>query len=141
MFPANTKILIVDDSTLARNMLVTALSELGFSNYRYSQDGKMAIQTLNREQQTGQPVGLIFSDIQMPTLTGLDLLKIVRSDDNFKDVPFIILSVETGRAAILDAIATGSSQYILKPVTTPVLKEKLRTAWERIKKKPASIGK
>jgi two-component system chemotaxis response regulator CheY len=61
----------------------------------------------------------------MPKMSGLELLKAVRSDENLKDIPFIMVTAEAQKENILEAIKYKVNQYIVKPFTPETLKEKL----------------
>jgi two-component system chemotaxis response regulator CheY len=61
----------------------------------------------------------------MPKMSGLELLKTVRNDENLKDIPFIMVTAEAQKENILEAIKYKVNQYIVKPFTPEILKEKL----------------
>ncbi len=70
----------------------------------------MALQELRKEK-----AGLIVSDWKMPKMNGLELLKAVRSDQDLKDIPFIMITAEVEKENVLEAIKAGVSGYITKP--------------------------
>jgi two-component system chemotaxis response regulator CheY len=116
----NIKILIVDDFSTMRKIIRNILTQLGFKNILEADDGTTALEILKKEK-----VDLIISDWNMPKMSGLELLKTVRSDENLKDVPFVMVTAEAQKENILEAIKYKVNQYIVKPFTPETLKEKL----------------
>ena len=116
----NIKILIVDDFSTMRKIIRNILTQLGFKNILEADDGTTALEILKKEK-----VDLIISDWNMPKMSGLELLKAVRSDENFKDIPFVMVTAEAQKESILEAIKYKVNQYIVKPFTPETLKEKL----------------
>jgi two-component system chemotaxis response regulator CheY len=116
----NIKILIVDDFSTMRKIIRNILTQLGFKNILEADDGTTALEILKKEK-----VDLIISDWNMPKMSGLELLKAVRSDENLKDIPFVMVTAEAQKENILEAIKYKVNQYIVKPFTPETLKEKL----------------
>jgi len=116
----NTTILIVDDFSTMRRIMRSSLKQLGFLNVNEAEDGAIALKKLKVEK-----VGLILADWNMPNMNGLDLLKSVRGDENLKNIPFIMVTAEGQKDNIMEAVQAGVNNYILKPFTPEVLKEKI----------------
>lgn len=116
----NIKILVVDDFSTMRKIIRNILTQLGFKNILEADDGTTALEILNKEK-----IDLIISDWNMPKMSGLELLKAVRSNENTKDIPFIMVTAEAQRENILEAIKYRVSQYVVKPFTPETLKEKI----------------
>jgi len=116
----NIIILVVDDFATMRRIVRHQLNELGFDNILEAEDGDIALDKM-REQK----VDLIVSDWNMPNMMGLDLLKAVRADEAYRDVPFLMVTAESQKGNILDAAKAGVSNYIIKPFTTDLLRSKL----------------
>ncbi len=127
MFDANTKILIVDDMMTMRKLVKKACTGLGFSNLEEADDGQKAYEKLL----AAGDFQLIISDWNMPNCTGLDFLKRVRADSKFKNLPFILLTAEAEAAQIAQAVALGVSNYIVKPFTADILKQKLEQSYKK----------
>lgn len=119
---SNTRALIVDDSLLMRHIVKKNLKSLGFSNILEAENGGQALEILREDR-----VGLILSDWTMPGMTGLDLLKKIRDDDDLKDTPFIMVTAEGLKGNIQDAVTAGVSNYITKPFTPETLGEIIKT--------------
>ncbi len=116
----NIKILVVDDFKTMRKIIKNILTQLGFKNIIEADDGTTALELLKK-----QKVDLIISDWNMPKMNGLELLKTVRSDDNLKDIRFIMVTAEAQKENVIEAIKHGVNQYVVKPFTPETLKEKL----------------
>lgn len=115
------KVLVVDDFATMRFIIRWALKHLGFTNIIEADDGSAALRELKREK-----VGLILSDWKMPRMTGLDLLRAVRSDESLKDIPFIMVTAEGQTDNVLEAVKTGVSSYIVKPFAPETLEGQIR---------------
>ena len=124
------KILIVDDKSSARNTMKTILHSLGFMNLAESEDGNDAWFQLKAEfdGEEKNHFDLIISDVQMPKLSGLQLLEYVRNDEELKNTPFFIASVVDKKETILASIKLGISGYIIKPYTRESVEKKLKKA-------------
>ena len=114
------KILIVDDFATMRRILKNILKQLGFVNISEADDGTTAL-----EQLKSGHFDLIISDWNMPKMTGLDLLKNVRSSDGLKDVPFLMVTAEAQKQNVIDAVQAGVTNYVVKPFTAEAISEKL----------------
>jgi two-component system chemotaxis response regulator CheY len=117
----NKKILVVDDSSLMRGFAKGSLKQLRLNNVTEAEDGKAALAELKKET-----YDLILSDLHMPNMNGLELLKAVRSDSNLKDIPFIIMTLDGKKDVLLEAVKEGLNDYIIKPVTASALGQKLQ---------------
>jgi len=103
-----------------RKIIKNILSQLGFKNIIEADDGSTALEILKKEK-----VDLIISDWNMPKMPGIELLKAVRSDENLKDIKFIMVTAEAQKESVIEAIKYGVNQYVVKPFTPETLKEKL----------------
>lgn len=127
MFSSDTKILIVDDMKTMRKLVRKACEGLGFTSIDEAEDGQKAWEKVQEGDYK-----LIISDWNMPNCTGLDLLKRVRSDSRFRSLPFLLVTAEAEAGQIKEAIDAGVSQYIIKPFTADVLKEKLEQVHKKL---------
>lgn len=103
-------ILVVDDSATIRKFVSLALENLGYKVFTAS-DGMEVFEVLSKVNS----VDLIITDINMPNLDGFELIKILRSDDRFKDVPIIILSSLSDGKSIDTGLKLGANSYLIKP--------------------------
>jgi two-component system chemotaxis response regulator CheY len=116
----NFKILIVDDFSTMRRIVKNLLNDIGYVNTTEADDGRSAWPML----QTGN-FDFVITDWNMPGMTGLDLLKNIRSDARLKQLPVMMVTAEAQRDQIIEAAKAGVNGYIIKPFTAVTLKEKL----------------
>lgn len=119
----NMKVLIVDDYKTMLRILRNLLKQLNFNNIEEATDGSMALEMLREEQ-----FGLIISDWNMEPMTGIDLLREVRKDDNLKHLPFVMITAESKSENVIAAKEAGVSNYIVKPFNAETLRNKLASA-------------
>ncbi len=131
MFPVDSKILIVDDSSFARTMLKNSLVELKYWKLLEAQEARTAQKILLDEEQVKNPVHLVIVDIHMPEMSGLQLLKWLRERQTFKNLPVVILTSSQDKTEILEAGKLGVSHYMIKPFDMATLKEKLNSTWQK----------
>lgn len=117
----NLKILVVDDYKTMLRILRNLLSQLGFKNVEEATDGGDALRVLRSQVN----FGLIISDWNMQPMTGIDLLREVRSDAALKKLPFIMVTAESKPENVVAAKQAGVSNYIVKPFTAETLKAKM----------------
>ena len=123
----NMKILVVDDFSTMRRIVKNLLKDLGFTNMVDADDGKTALPIL----QAGG-IDFLVTDWNMPGMTGIDLLKAVRSDPELVDLPVLMVTAEAKREQIIMAAQAGVNGYVIKPFTAATLKEKIEKIFERI---------
>lgn len=124
------KILVVDDFPTMRRIVKTLMKQNGFNNFTEAEDGEQALRMLKAEGN----YEMIVSDWNMPNMTGLELLKAVRADPNFKHLPFLMVTAEAEKENIIEAVKAGVSNYIVKPFTGQALKDKLDKIEQTLKK-------
>lgn len=115
------KLLVVDDSSTMRRIIKNTLQRLGYDDILEAEHGLQAWELLD----TIDDINILITDWNMPEMNGLDLVKKVRSDDRYKDIPIIMVTTEGGKAEVITALKAGVNNYIVKPFTPQVLKEKL----------------
>ncbi|MDH5183324.1 MAG: response regulator [Gammaproteobacteria bacterium] len=113
-------VLLVDDIKSMRSMIRGILFKVGLQKVSDAADGFEALSVLKQEK-----IDLIVSDWNMPKMDGLELLKAVRADDNYKNIPFLMITAENRKENVVDAIQAGTSEFIAKPFTDGTLREKL----------------
>ena len=118
----NMKILVVDDFSTMRRIVRNLLKELGFTNVHEAEDGVDALNKLRGEKN----FDFVVSDWNMPNMTGIELLKIIRSDASLKHLPLLMVTAEAKRENIIEAAQAGASGYVVKPFTAATLDEKLK---------------
>jgi two-component system chemotaxis response regulator CheY len=128
MFDPKTRVLVVDDMMTMRKLVGKALKELGLTDLLEAADGAKAWEALTSSD---VPIGLIVSDWNMPNSTGIDLLKRVRAESRFKNLPFLLVTAEAEKTQVTEALQAGVSGYVVKPFTPPSLKEKLEAVFKK----------
>jgi two-component system, chemotaxis family, chemotaxis protein CheY len=114
------KFLVVDDFSTMRRIIKNLLHDLGYPNVTEADDGKTALPMLQ-----GGGFDCLISDWNMPGMSGLDLIKAVRSDAKLAKMPVLMLTAEAKREQIIEAAQAGVNGYVIKPFTAETLKEKL----------------
>lgn len=131
MFPPETRILIIDDMPTIRELVKTQLKNMGFKVILEASDGEAGMKVLINNNASKTPVNLVISDWNMPKMSGLELLKQCRASNEWKDLPFVLLTSEAERDQVTEAVLAGVSQYVVKPFAAKVFEEKLRTVWAK----------
>jgi len=116
------KVLVVDDSSTMRRIIVNTLARLGYKDVVQGADGEEGWKAL----QENPDIGVVITDWNMPNMNGLELVKKIRAEDKYADVPIIMVTTEGGKAEVITALKAGVNNYIVKPFTPQVLKEKLQ---------------
>lgn len=134
MFPADTKVLVVDDFKTMRKLVIGALKACGLTNVMEADDGATAWPLFQEEANKGQPFNLVVSDWNMPQMQGIDLLRNVRKHPSGEKLPFVLVTAEAEKANIVQAVEAGVSNYIVKPFNAADFKTKLEQAWNKVSK-------
>jgi two-component system chemotaxis response regulator CheY len=104
-----------------RNIVKNTFTELKIPcQFIEAGNGRDALQLLQN-----QPVHLVLLDWNMPELSGIDFLKQVRAMDQYKDIPIIMVTSESAKYNVIEALKSGATDYIIKPVNEKVFAEKL----------------
>ncbi len=123
------KFLVVDDFSTMRRIVRNLLKELGFTNVHEAEDGADALQKLD-----GGQFDFVVSDWNMPNMTGIELLRKIRSDPTLKQLPVLMITAEAKKENIIEAAQAGASGYIVKPFTAATLDEKLKKIFQNMQK-------
>ena len=124
-------ILIVDDAPLVREYISLFLRENGFTYIDEADDGHSAIVKIkNKKSRYGKqsPYDLVLCDVNMPTISGLDVLKLIRQSDNSSTTPFIMITGVMDKERLLEAVELGIDAYVTKPFEEQDLLAKINTA-------------
>lgn len=115
-------VLVVDDYKTMIRIVRSLLEQLGFKNIDEALDGPTALEKIRSND-----YGLILSDWNMAPMTGYELLMAVRADPRTKATPFVMITAEAKTENVIAARQAGVNNYIIKPFTLSVLKQKLTT--------------
>jgi two-component system chemotaxis response regulator CheY len=115
-------VLIVDDSSAMRSVIKKIISISGFrmDHCLEAGNGREALDILAHEW-----VDVIISDINMPEMSGLEMLSHLKKDELFKQIPVIIISTEGSEERVSEAFSQGAGGFIKKPFVPEELKKKL----------------
>ena len=117
------RLLVVDDFRTMRRVLRGLLRDMGLDDVAEAGVGAAALERLRAE-----PVDLVITDIEMPTLNGFELLSAIKKDERLRHVPVLMLAAEARKDEIVRCIQAGAAGYLVKPFTRETLEEKLRAA-------------
>jgi two-component system chemotaxis response regulator CheY len=131
LFPLETRILVLDDMPTIRELVKNQLRALGYKSIQEGEDGEKGLAILGENLKLGTPIQLVISDWNMPKKSGLELLREVRAQKAWADLPFVLLTSESERDQVTEAILSGVSQYVVKPFAAKLFEEKLKTAWAK----------
>ncbi|HIC97200.1 MAG TPA: response regulator [Aquificaceae bacterium] len=120
MPPTDIKVLVVDDMSTMRRIIRTILNQLGYTNVEEAENGKQALAKLKKEK-----FDFLITDWNMPEMDGLSLVKAVRSDEELKGLPILMVTAEAKKESVIEALKAGVNNYIVKPFTPEILKEKM----------------
>jgi len=129
MFDLKMRFLVVDDFSTMRRIVKNILKQLGYENIEEAEDGAQAYSKLKSGN-----FEFVVSDWNMPNMDGLELLKKIRSDDQLKHLPVLMVTAEAEKDKVITAIQAGVSNYVVKPFTAEVLKEKMDRIFEKLGK-------
>ena len=114
------KILVVDDFSATRTMVINHLSKLGYSNTVEVENGFSALARLRSAL-----FDLVVTDWSMSDMSGLDLLKLIRADSGLKHIPVLMVTSEDLQGNIITAIKAGLNDYIVRPFEEHTFEQKL----------------
>ncbi|RME00946.1 MAG: response regulator [Calditrichaeota bacterium] len=116
------KFLAVDDSPTMRRIVANTLRRIGYDDIVEAANGKDALAKLYSEK-----IDFIITDWNMPEMDGLEFIQAIKSDDNYKELPILMITTRGVKDDILEAMKAGVSSYIVKPFTPQTLKEKIES--------------
>lgn len=116
------KVLIVDDSVTMRKIAKNQFSALGISDIVEANDGAEGLEVLA----ANMPIDIVTLDINMPKMDGLTTLKNIRANEAYKNIKIIMVTSESEKKTVVEALKAGANDYLVKPFTPDSFKEKLK---------------
>jgi two-component system chemotaxis response regulator CheY len=113
------KFLVVDDSATMRRIVVNSLQRIGFTDCVEAADGVEALARFDSS------IAFVITDWNMPNMSGTELVQALRQRDDGRTVPVLMVTARSVREDIITALEAGVNNYIVKPFTPQVLKEKI----------------
>lgn len=127
-FPPSTRIMVADDMASLRALTIGFLVDLGFFDIMEAGDGEEAWQKIS----TSDPkIDLVLCDLNMPKMTGLEVLKKVREDQRFANLPFVMVTTESETQLVMQAAQLKVTNFVVKPLTPTLLTTKLAQTYKR----------
>jgi len=114
------KILIVDDSSTMRRIIINTLSRIGYSDVLEAENGKAGLDQLGKGG-----VEMIITDWNMPEMDGLEFVGNVRGQN--PSIPILMVTTNAAKEDIVAALQAGVNNYVVKPFTPETLKEKIES--------------
>jgi CheY-like chemotaxis protein len=120
------KVLIVDDAKIARQTLKNILKKSGIDDIEEATNGQEALDLLENNERKievdlSRKIDLIFCDWNMPIMSGIELLQLLKKSYKFKSIPFVMLTIESDKANIQQAIKNGVRWYLVKPINPKMI--------------------
>ncbi len=115
------KILIAEDSSTMRSLIGSTIAAMGDYDVVEAENGFEALRILPREM-----VDMVITDINMPDINGLELISFIRSNDNYKSLPLVIVSTEGSEKDRQKGLALGADAYLVKPFVPEELQNLIR---------------
>ena len=113
------KLLVVDDSATMRRIVVNSLKRIGFEESIEAGDGVEALAVFDAS------IDFVITDWNMPNMGGLDLVRALRASEAGGSVPILMVTTRSVREDIVQAAQAGVNNYVVKPFTPQILKEKI----------------
>ena len=111
------KFLIVDDSQTMRRIVANSLKNLGYEDFAEAGDGKEALLKLAADD----TLNFVITDWNMPVLSGLELIKAIRSDEKMGKIPVLMVTTRGVKDDIIEALKAKVNNYVVKPFTPAIL--------------------
>lgn len=121
--------MIIDDAKVIRTINRNILRDHGVAEEAFleAEDGDTALKLAGETK-----IDLFLVDWNMPKIDGITFLKMIRSQEQYKDTPFIMITSEAARYNVMDAIEAGVTNYIVKPIKADLLWTKLKPYVEQL---------
>ncbi|MDC0933359.1 response regulator [Arcobacteraceae bacterium] len=126
-FDRNIKILYVDDSSTIREMVESALIEIGYINIQGAEDGVEALELCHEEE-----YDFIITDINMPNMDGISLIQKLRDKLDYMSTPIMVLSTEWSKEMKAKGKQAGATSWIVKPFNTKLLHQAILDTIDKV---------
>ncbi|MBV1776040.1 response regulator [Burkholderiaceae bacterium DAT-1] len=125
------KFLVVDDSMAVRQVVSGYLREFGIEQIVQVSSGREALNSLKRGK-----FDVVLSDLNMPNMSGLDLLRAMRSEPDLAEIPFLMITSEKDANLLKEVVTSGVTQILMKPFNMQQLQVKLSATLRKVKRPP-----
>ncbi len=121
------KYLVVDDSPTMRRVVINSLAVLGITGVLEAENGEEAWRKLKSYK-----VDFLITDWNMPEMNGLELTQYIRRDPQLRDLPILMVTTKGNKEDIVAALKAKVNNYVVKPFTPSVLKQKIDAVLEKL---------
>ena len=123
------EILLIDDSSTMRRIQKNVLIQMGYAGEKITEaeDGIDAFKKLKEKEFV---MDLVLCDWNMPNMDGLTFVKKMQTFEQLKKIPIIMVTTESEKSRIVEAIKSGAKSYVVKPFTPDLLKERISQVME-----------
>jgi two-component system chemotaxis response regulator CheY len=115
------KILVVEDLSIMRRVLINSLKTLGYNDILEAEDGNEALELMGKHH-----FDLVITDWIMPKFSGLDLARAMRSNKKLENVPILMVTSKDNKTDVMEAMRARVNDYIVKPFTAQTLEKKIK---------------
>jgi two-component system, chemotaxis family, chemotaxis protein CheY len=129
MFDTDTKILVAEDTDITRAIVRKMLEKMNFKHVTEVPNGALAWQEIERSVTANSPYRIVIADWNMPEMNGIDLLKRMQMVPQLRSTSFILLTSNTEKDHVVEAIKSGVSIYLAKPFAASALERKIKEAY------------
>ncbi len=126
----NSSIILVDDSSFARAMMSSILTEIGFKNITCPETPIEAWELIAQSHLDGNPYDLLITDLNMPGFDGIDLINRIKEDPMSENQKIVVMSADADMGIKMVCKAMGVLAYFTKPIKSESLKEILFAIFE-----------
>ncbi len=124
------RILVVDDMPTVRTILRGMLAEHGFRSVDEAEDAESAMEMIRKNvnsKATDSPYDLVIADLNMPGMSGVDLLRMIRAEPSLTKLRFVMVTAKSGQAVLTEAWGAGVDDYVVKPFSAEDLAGRVKT--------------
>jgi two-component system, chemotaxis family, chemotaxis protein CheY len=117
--------LIVNDSPHLQHVIASLLKEIGYIKVSEALDGKMALRAIQNAAAVGNPVQFVITDCAMPFMSGLELIRVIRSLPVMHGVAIMMVTEDASQDNVLSAREAGADAYVVRPFTAESFRQKI----------------
>ncbi len=118
------RILVVDDSSTMRRIIINTLNKLGHTEVVEASNGREGLERL-----AAAAVDIVITDWNMPEMSGLEFTRAIRDHDKFEATPILMVTTNAAKDDIIEALRAGVTNYVVKPFTPDVIREKIEAVF------------
>ena len=114
------RFLVVDDSSTMRRIIINTLNKLGHTDITEAANGREGVERL-----AVADVDVIITDWNMPEMSGIEFIRTIRAQPKYAKIPVLMVTTNAAKDDIVEALRAGVTNYVVKPFTPDVMKEKI----------------